>query len=1258
MPTSSLSRFKSLAPIFPPTTQGSQESCLDPLASIFVPRIRDSQEAGYESAPFAQASYTLAKGAGDLDPGANSELPPGHPRAPEILLGRKDLSVALINCIVVADSWPSWLVICTPLGMKCISVVVQDPALPSLQLLRKLYPEVEWNGYDDPRWRQYLDPECIVLGEGSSDRIKALMWETSFTSKVVWVCPGSSPADETKRWYQIEARHSLVGGALDGRWQARSNHPFPGTETRGGVQRRIRHYINEATRLPSRLWAAPGPDKEEENADQVLWLDRSTVDGRGLYPAGETTLNVRCRSVFTDTRWTVRPLDILELGGLYDVPKAVLQEWVKVDHLALDFARLDSPPTKILAWVFQHWSASAPPERNVPAADQRLIPPLTDDGQIDEVPVVRDGSAAKADDAEADKAIWDDRIWSFSPLWAKQKQSLPSTASPLDTIRAVLLARWRRRTSTEFTVYMRQRYGRGWATDPSAKRDREVGRSCLKCIAGADWWEWRLGSTLLFWRWPTNLIPIVRDGHPIWVKQPLPCYIRPQPGERDQGVRAKVASKLQNVVDKGYIANGQVESLTGYFSVPKGTSDIRIVYDATKSGLNAAIWVPSFALPSAESFTNLLEPGTWMMDLDLGEMFLNFPLDLALQPYCGVDLRPYLGQGRGTTLWMRWVRCMMGLMSSPYICVKTLMLGYEMVLGNRHDASNALRWASVQLNLPGSPTYTPTMPWVYKARANGRIAGGLPTFVDDLRPTGESEEECWKVGHQAGCRINHLGIQVTSRKMSPPSQTPGAWAGTIAHTGPTGVSVKVSQDKWDKARSYVAELSTQLASGNLLDRKSLEIYRGFFIHLQRTYPTITPFLKGLHLTIDGWRPGRDENMWKLPPSDRLSWTADTGWIPMPSSSPPAPPTVVPAPRLAQDMACLSKLFAPAAPPLRPVRPSSVKVAIYGFVDASGSGLGSSFLLPPNTLWFRHGVWGRDADSMSSNYRELRNLVDAVEAGVASGDLADAELFVFTDNSTAEGAYSKGNTDSPLLFDLVLRLRCLDMSGGLRLHVIHVAGTRMVAQGTDGLSRGDVTDGIMAGQPMCQFIPLHLPPTYRSPDLLNWIRYWCPDPTIRTLSPADWYEKGHGVQGGHRSPTGMWFPVECSDRWYLWDIAPAAAPFALEEALTSRLKRPHLNHIFLIPRLMTQYWRRKLHKVADVVLELPAGVRPYWPRSMHEPLLIGLTLSLLPAFPWELRSTPELLGLERAVRDVWRTQDQDERPLLCQLCLLPGVLGAV
>jgi len=397
-------------------------------------------------------------------------------------------------------------------------------------------------------------------------------------------------------------------------------------------------------------------------------------------------------------------------------------------------------------------------------------------------------------------------------------------------------------------------------------------------------------------------------------------------------------------------------------------------------------------------------------------------------------------------------------------------------------------------------------------------------------------------------------------------------------------------------------------------------------------------------------------MWKTPASTRLTWTEDTGWIQAPTAPIAAPATVKAAPRLAQDLAGLAQLFVPVTPPLRPVRPTQVRVAIYGFVDASGSGLGSSFLLPTNALLVRHGVWGRDADSVSSNYRELRTLVDAVEAGVATGDLNNAELFIFTDNSTAEGAYSKGHSDSCLLFDLVLRLRCLDMSGSLRLHVIHVTGTRMIAQGTDGLSCGDVTEGVMAGQPMHLFMPLHFFPSVQAPGLLDWVHSWCPDTTITPLSPTDWFERGHGLKGGTTSSTGLWHPDEDPAGWHLWELAPGAAPTALEEALTSRLKRPHLNHIFLIPRLMTQYWRRKLQKVAGVVLELPAGARAVWPRLMHEPLLIGLTLRLLPTPPWELRSTTALLELERSVRQVWRAQDQDERPTLRQLCLLPGVLA--
>jgi hypothetical protein len=46
-----------------------------------------------------------------------------------------------------------------------------------------------------------------------------------------------------------------------------------------------------------------------------------------------------------------------------------------------------------------------------------------------------------------------------------------------------------------------------------------------------------------------------------------------------------------------------------------------------------------------------------------------------------------------------------------------------------------------------------------------------------------------------------------------------------------------------------AELSTQAR----LAYSPLQQKRGFFIHLMHTYPCIMPFLKGMHMTLDGWR---------------------------------------------------------------------------------------------------------------------------------------------------------------------------------------------------------------------------------------------------------------------------------------------------------------------------------------------------------------------------------------------------------------------
>jgi hypothetical protein len=60
--------------------------------------------------------------------------------------------------------------------------------------------------------------------------------------------------------------------------------------------------------------------------------------------------------------------------------------------------------------------------------------------------------------------------------------------------------------------------------------------------------------------------------------------------------------------------------------------------------------------------------------------------------------------------------------------------------------------------------------------------------------------------------------------------------------------------------------------------------------------------------------------------------------------------------------------------------------------------------------------------------------------------------------------------------------------------------------------------------------------------------------------------------------------------------------AIEEMGISRHKCTMINHILLCPRLMTQYWLRRLHLITDIVLETPAGACPFWPSNMHEPLL--------------------------------------------------------
>ena len=52
------------------------------------------------------------------------------------------------------------------------------------------------------------------------------------------------------------------------------------------------------------------------------------------------------------------------------------------------------------------------------------------------------------------------------------------------------------------------------------------------------------------------------------------------------------------------------------------------------------------------------------------------------------------------------------------------------------------------------------------------------------------------------------------------------------------------------------------------------------------------------------------------------------------------------------------------------------------------------------IQYRYGHWCDETSEDSSNYRGLKNLADSLDQQIKAGRIVGAEVFLFTDNSTA------------------------------------------------------------------------------------------------------------------------------------------------------------------------------------------------------------------------------------------------------------------
>ena len=175
-----------------------------------------------------------------------------------------------------------------------------------------------------------------------------------------------------------------------------------------------------------------------------------------------------------------------------------------------------------------------------------------------------------------------------------------------DGLRSMRLAhktRYKKNVRKSFVRYMKTTYSSEVFKDDyrnddySYKRDRMEGKQAVGKAADSSFWEWDKGSFPFFWRSQPEIKNDLRDGTSLW------CYVdklpqntnKPQKIPRNLEVFELMVEKIVKVRSRNYIGKwGKIVNLSHYFPVPKGSNDIRMVYDLTKSGLNDALWHPGF----------------------------------------------------------------------------------------------------------------------------------------------------------------------------------------------------------------------------------------------------------------------------------------------------------------------------------------------------------------------------------------------------------------------------------------------------------------------------------------------------------------------------------------------------------------------------------------------------------------------------------------------------------------------------------------
>lgn len=202
-------------------------------------------------------------------------------------------------------------------------------------------------------------------------------------------------------------------------------------------------------------------------------------------------------------------------------------------------------------------------------------------------------------------------------------------------------------------------------------------------------------------------------------------------------------------------------------------------------------------------------------------------------------------------------------------------------------------------------------------------------------------------------------------------------------------------------------------------------------------------------------------------------------------------------------------------------------------------------------------------SFSSNWKELRTLLFTLEYELNIGGkrVKGRLLLYFTDNMVTYDVFRKGSSSSTSLWILLLKIKLLELQLQCVVQVIHVPGTTMVEQGTDGLSRG-VDMQALGAHRSNSLIPLLWRAATPTRELLQW--------ALSILPPC--YPPDASLT--FQTDLSNWTKTPMVNECVLWCPSPSFARQAFLQAMSIWVEIPTTcGHIFLVPRILQRQYGR-------------------------------------------------------------------------------------